>query len=146
MQVDSPQPTSTNVYKAGQGSHFQGRKPRQQSKGNPGKGKGKGKGSSKGNPPRSLSRQPTGMQKFSATIVCKHCNKVGHYDSKCWGKHPNLMPQWLKNRQERSKSKTPQRPSQLVGVRVRTAVEVMLRFSCAMSNHFRVLGKSPPIS
>ena len=27
-------------------------------------------------------------------------------------KHPNLMPQWLKNRQERSKSKTPQRPSQ----------------------------------
>ena len=110
MQVDSPQPTSTNVSQAGQGSHFQGRQPRQQSKGNP--GKGKGKGSSKGNLPRSLSRQPLGMQKFSATIVCKHCNKVGHYDSKCWFKHPNLMPQWLKNRQERSKSKTPQRPSQ----------------------------------
>ena len=74
MQVDSPQSNSMNVSQAGQGSHFQGRQPRQQSKGNP--GKGKGKGSTKWNP-RTTSRKPPGMQKFSAQLFANIATRLG---------------------------------------------------------------------
>ena len=72
-----------------------------------GKGKGKSKGTGRGNS-RSTSRNPS-QNRFSATIVCKFCNKTGHYDNRCWSKYPHLAPSWIQNK--RPPSRPPQNRS-----------------------------------
>jgi hypothetical protein len=32
------------------------------------------------------------------TSICSYCNKKGHKEEKCWEKHPEFMPQSLKNK------------------------------------------------
>ena len=64
----------------------------------PGKGKGKGKGpvqgkgkgKGKGQRSRSQSREPP--NRFTASVMCKHCGRKGHYEATCWDKFPKLRP------------------------------------------------------
>jgi hypothetical protein len=84
MQVDQAPQSS------GSGPHnFQNRG---RTKGQaPNIGKGKGKSTGRGNNSRNPSRNPP-QNRFHATIVCKFCHKVGHYDDRCWVKYPHLKP------------------------------------------------------
>ena len=68
---------------------------------NLGKGKGKGKGNNSKGAPQPFWREvkdPSGQvdkefrQKFGATIVCRFCQKKGHYESTCWNKFPEKRP------------------------------------------------------
>ena len=72
-----------------------------------GKGKGKGAGPPKGKGfNKSVQNDPPN---FQASITCKHCGKRGHYDTKCWFKHPELRPPKPKPKHDSKPAKTSER-------------------------------------
>ena len=49
------------------------------------------------------SRQSKGFQG-----KCHGCGKIGHRENKCWNKHPDLKPKWLKKKEENSSDNSQQ--------------------------------------
>lgn len=37
-------------------------------------------------------------KKKLAEALCNHCGKKGHVDTNCWKKHPEKVPQWVKDK------------------------------------------------
>ena len=112
-----------------------------------GKGQGRGKGKGKGMSTQANSDpKPLEQPKFSASIQCKWCGRKGHYDNKCWDKHPEQRPKNFKFKVPKphasSSSSTPMNESQNEPINSKKRkANVLLFQGVTMTTHAFVNGK-----
>ena len=51
--------------------------------------------------------QPIAMTLRSKGEKCQHCEKDGHQKKACWKLHPELIPDWVKEKREEERSSFP---------------------------------------
>jgi hypothetical protein len=74
-----------------------------------GKGRGKGKGEGRGRRGKGRPEKPeTPELQFKAMVVCKYCNKTGHYESRCFSKAKVERAERRKKTQEEKMKQEPQ--------------------------------------
>ena len=37
-------------------------------------------------------------KKAGKNVTCNHCHKKGHVEADCWKKHPEKIPQWVRDK------------------------------------------------
>ena len=49
--------------------------------------------------------QETTAKKAGKNVTCNHCHKKGHVEADCWKKHPDKIPQWVRDKQAKRAEK-----------------------------------------
>ena len=44
-------------------------------------------------------------KKSGKNVICNHCHKKGHVEADCWKKHPEKIPQWVRDKQAKRAEK-----------------------------------------
>ncbi len=44
-------------------------------------------------------------KKAGKNVTCNHCHKKGHVEADCWKKHPEKIPQWMRDKQAKRAEK-----------------------------------------
>ena len=44
-------------------------------------------------------------KKSGKNVTCNHCHKKGHVEANCWKKHPEKIPQWVRDKQAKRAEK-----------------------------------------
>ena len=49
--------------------------------------------------------ETAGKKKSGKNVICNHCHKKGHVEDDCWKKHPEKIPQWVRDKQAKRAEK-----------------------------------------